>query len=377
MTLMGGTVYGMAMNGTITGGGPGQWATGRNAKAAQDAWLAGGNVPYSIDIGGGARLPLGKLGEPFATPLRMIADLGMYSGYMDRTEQDRSLAQIVGLMSAGLFEASFLTGVDDLMRIVRSGADGTFDYEAGRGVQNYVATQMPFGSLLAFADRVNNPYRAAYEGATLSEMFNFAEIEMGRGIFGKLVNKIPGVETQPLLIDQVTGQPVPIVPGTGPNGMNPLQQAIPFFPRQSEADDVWETIFAIKGSYSEKTLSEDLQPTPAEQQQFNRQMSRVTINGKTLAQAIREFRRRPDVIEFLAKSGVTYKNAGIKKEFDRLFTRYRNRAQDLMIANSPNLINRRDVADAMQYANSVNDLEKVDKLKAQLDELVQRARKGY
>ena len=377
MTLMGGTVYGMAMNGTITGGGPGQWATGRNAKAAQDAWLAGGNVPYSIDIGGGARLPLGKLGEPFATPLRMIADLGMYSGYMDRTEQDRSLAQIVGLMSAGLFEASFLTGVDDLMRIVRSGADGTFDYEAGRGVQNYFATQMPFGSLLAFADRVNNPYRAAYEGATLSEMFNFAEIEMGRGIFGKLVNKIPGVETQPLLIDQVTGQPVPIVPGTGPNGMNPLQQAIPFFPRQSEADDVWETIFAIKGSYSEKTLSEDLQPTPAEQQQFNRQMSRVTINGKTLAQAIREFRRRPDVIEFLAKSGVTYKNAGIKKEFDRLFTRYRNRAQDLMIANSPNLINRRDVADAMQYANSVNDLEKVDKLKAQLDELVQRARKGY
>ena len=30
--------------------------------------------------------------------------------------------------------------------------------------------RLPFGSLLAFADRVNNPYRAAYEGATFGEM---------------------------------------------------------------------------------------------------------------------------------------------------------------------------------------------------------------
>ena len=41
MTLVGGTVYGMAMNGTITGGGPEQWATGYNARKAQEAWLAG------------------------------------------------------------------------------------------------------------------------------------------------------------------------------------------------------------------------------------------------------------------------------------------------------------------------------------------------
>ena len=103
----------------------------------------------------------------------------------------------------------------------------------------------------------------------------------------------------------------------------------------------------------------------------------MTIGGKTLQQAILEFRRRPDVIEYVAKRGVTLKNSGIKREFNRLITMYRNRAQDRMIANSPNLLNRRDVADAMAYAESANDVDKVDLLKGQLEELVKRAQKGY
>ena len=379
MTLVGGTVYGMAMNGTITGGGPEQWATGYNARKAQNAWIAAGNIPYSIDIGNGTRIPIGRLGEPFATPLRMIADMAMYSGYMTRTEQDINLAKIVGIMSAGVFEASFLQGLDNLMSILRAGAEsaGNVDYELGRGVQNYVATQMPFGSLLAFADRVNNPYRAAYEGATFSEMINFAEIEMGRGIFGKLVNKIPGVETQPLLVDQITGQPVPIVPGTGPNGLNPLMQAVPFFPRNSSADPVWDAIYAIQGSYTEKGLGDDVEPTTEEQQAFNLEMSRVTINGKTVAQSILEFRRRPDVIEYLAKSGVTVNNTGIKQEFNALLTRYRNRARSLMLSRSPNLSQRRDTTAAINYAKKTNNLDKVAALKEQLEALVERAKKGY
>ena len=377
MTLVGGTVYGMAMNGTITGGGPEQWATGAQARKAQQAWVAAGNIPYSIDIGNGVRIPLAKLGEPFATGLRMIADLGMYSGYMDRTEQDRSFAQIIGIMSAGIFEASFLQGLDNLMTIIRSGAEGNVDYELGRGVQNFVATQMPFGSLLAFADRVNNPYRAAYEGATFTEMMNFAEIELGRGVLGKLVNKIPGVETQPMLIDQITGQPVPIVPGTGPQGMNPLLQAVPFFPRQSSADPVWDAIYAIQGSYSEKGLGDDIKATTTEQQAFNKRMSETKINGKTVAQAILEFRRRPDVIEYLAKSGVTVQGTGIKREFNMLLTMYRNRARTLMLNNSANLQQRLSTAQGIKFAKRANDLDGAKALETQLDELVQRAKKGY
>ena len=71
---------------------------------------------------------------------------------------------------------------------------------------------------------------------------------------------------------------------------------------------------------------------------------------------------------------MTLKNSGIKREFNQLLTLYRNRAQD-SIANSPNLINRRDVADAMQYTASVNDIQQVEQLKAQLEQLVQRAQK--
>ena len=307
----------------------------------------------------------------------MIADLGMYSGFMDRTQQDKNFAQIIGIMSAGVFEASFLQGLDNLMTIIRSGAEGNVDYELGRGVQNFVATQMPFGSLLAFADRVNNPYRAAYEGATFSEMLNFAEIEMGRGVFGKLVNKIPGVETQPQLIDQITGEPVPIVPGTGEFGMNPLLQAVPFFPRQSSADPVWDAIYAIQGSYTEKGLGEEIKPTTTEQQAFNKLMSQTKINGKTVAQAILEFRRRPDVIEYLSKSGVTVNNTGIKKEFNMLLTMYRNRARTLMLNSNSNLAQRLSTVEAIDYAKRTNNLDSVKALETQLDELVMRAKKGY
>jgi hypothetical protein len=180
-----------------------------------------------------------------------------------------------------------------------------------------------------------------------------------------------------MLIDQITGQPVPIVPGTGPQGLNPLLQAVPFFPRQSSADPVWDAIYAIQGSYTEKGLGEDIKATPDEQQAFNRLMSETRIDGKTVAQAITEFRRRPDVIEYLAKSGVTIKGTGIKKEFNALLTRYRNRARNLMLASSPNLAQRRNTAAAINYAKNNNDVEQIEALEGQLDELVQRAKKGY
>ena len=63
-------------------------------------------------------------------------------------------------------------------------------------------------------------------------------------------------------------------------------QTVPFFPRQTGADAVWDAIYEINGSYTQKELSKDLLPTSVEQQRFNQTMSRVTINGKTLAQAL-------------------------------------------------------------------------------------------
>jgi hypothetical protein len=379
MTLVGGTIYGMAMEGRITGGGPGQWDKGVKGRNAQNAWIAAKNIPYSIDVGGDVRIPIGRLGEPFATPMRMIADLAAYSGFMSRTEQDASNAAIVGMMAGGLFEGSFLKGLDSLMSIIRGAAQGgnAFEYETGRAVQNFVATQMPFSSLLAQADRMNNPYKAAYEGTTFSEMAKFWEVEQGKGVFGKLLNRLPGYEGTPELIDQVTGLPVPITPGVGPEGINPLLQAIPFWPRQSAADPVWDAVFAITGSYSEISLGERLKPTRQEQQEFNGRMAGIKIDGLTLSEAVMKFRQEPDVVEYVEKSGVTLKNSGIKKAFRKLLNSYAKRARDQMLRDNPNLQQRALLNDAIGSAQDANNVEEVKRLEEAFEGLLSRAKKGY
>ena len=376
MTTVGATIYGMAMDGRITGGGPGQWGRGVSARNEQNTWIAQGNVPYSLDVGGGVKVPLGRLGEPFATGLRMVADLGYYSGFMTRQEQDLEFGKVVGLMTAGLYEASFLTGLNNMMRIVTAGP-ANVDYELGRGVQNYFATQTPFGSLLAQVDRMQNPYKAAYEGATFSEMMNFAEVELGQGVFGKMLNKFPGFEGQPPLVDQVTGQKVPITPGVGPNGMNPLLQAIPFLPRQTNADPVWQAVFDIQGSYSQKNLDQKLLPTQTEQQQFNGIMAETRINGKTLAEAVLEFRNLPEVQEYVQKSGVTLLNSEIQRRFKRIFNAYSNRAKNIMLNNNPNFAERAALVEAANYAERAGNVEQYKSINQQIEGLVQRAQKGY
>ena len=377
MTLVGGATYGLATSGVITGGGPGKWATGRNARLAQQAWERN-NVPYSIGLPGGSRLPLAKLGEPFAVGLRMIADLGMYSGYMERTDQDFAYAQAVGIMAAGMFDASYLKGLDSFFTLLRAGADGNLDYEGGRAAQNFFATQMPFGSLLAQVDRSVNPYKAAYEGSTFSEMANVFETDIGQGFLGKLVNRIPGVDTNPMLVDQLTNRYVPIVPGTGPNGLNPLQQAIPFFPRgDSSSDAVWEFVYSFNGQYSEMSLGTGIEPTMGEQQQFNSMMATVEIGGKRVEQAIMEFSRRPDVREFIAKKGVTLKSSALQKEFRQLLAEYRDEARGVMFNSNPNLKTRREVERAIKDARNRDDVEGVRNLEEQMQELIKRSKKGY
>jgi hypothetical protein len=179
------------------------------------------------------------------------------------------------------------------------------------------------------------------------------------------------------LVDQVTGQGVPITPGVGPNGLNPLMQAIPFLPRQTNADPVWQAIFDIQGSYSQKNLPKDLLPTSTEQQQFNGLMAEVKVDGKTLAQAVIEFRNRPDVREYVAKSGVVLRNSDINREFKRLFNDYASRAKNVLLNNNPNLAERASLAEAANYAEKIGNAEQMKQLEAEIEGLVQRAKRGY
>ena len=373
MTMLGGMLWGKTQDGTMTGGGPNSFKTGYDAVKAQRVWEKY-NVPYSISFGE-TRIPIDTLGEPFATPLRTLANIGMYSGYMNRTEQDQMFGMWVGMVSGGLFDASFLQGVDNLLRMVRSGSDA--DFEIGRGVQNYIATQMPFGSLLAYIDRANDPYRSAYEGAGISEMFKLFDGEVGRGLFGKFRAKIPGVGGTPLLVDQIGGENIPVIPGTGDYGMNPLQQAIPFFPRSVPSDTAWEAVMEVMGSYSDAKLPVELKPTMQETQDFNKAMSEVRINGLRFEEWIMQWRNRPDVVEFVEKNGVVVRGTAIQQEFLSMKRKYREVAMNKIIGESDNLTERRLTADAMKVASDNNDVEYMETLSSRIDELRKRASRGY
>ena len=383
-TALGGAVWGMVMSGNMTGGGPGKWTVAagpegtkdpRQLRKAQQAWLAAGNVPYSLKVPGtDTWIPLDRFGEPFSITLRMIADLGMYSGYMQRDEQDQAFGAWVGIASSGLFNASFARGIYDLMGILRG---ENADYVLSQQARNYAATQLPFGSFLAYLDRLEDPYKGAYEETSLRDIFALHEDAFGRGLFGKLAAKIPGVEGSPQLIDQLTGKPVPIVPGTGPNGLNPFQQAIPLFPRNSKADDTWQTVMDVMGSYEEKSAPIDL--TEGEQQQFNKLMSETVINGMTVSQAINRFRNRADAKEFIQKKGAVLsgKRFQVQLDFNNMLNEYKKRALLQLQMSNPSVLERTRLNDASDQFRKMNDLERAEAVSAEIDSLLQRARLGY
>lgn len=373
-TALAGTVYGMAMNGQITGGGPGRWTAGRNGKAAQDAWIAAGNVPYSLKVGDQS-IPFDRFGEPVAIVLRMFADLGMHSAYMDGKDQEEVFAGMVGITASAWYQASFLKGLEVFTKLGQQDND----LAAAQAVQNYVATQTPFGSLLAYVDRVTDPYKGAYDGGSFLDMLKVTEDAFGTGIFGKAANRIPGVGSAPQLIDQLTGKPVPVTPGVGPGGLNSLQMAIPFFPRGGQVDPVWKAVYDVKGSYMERRPTGGLKLTAKEQQQLNALMARSTINGQSLQQRILAFRQRPDVNQYVSQRGsaLTGVRTAIESELDKIIgEHYQQALLELKMAD-PNVLQRTQSIDAVKYAASNNDVQGVQQLQGQVDDLYQRALRGY
>jgi hypothetical protein len=371
-TSLGFWMYTQAMSGRVTGGGPGRWTAGRNGKAAQDAWVAAGNVPYSIRIGDQA-IPFDRFGEPVAIALRMFSDLGMYAAYMDQTEQEEVFSGMVSIAASGLYQASFLQGVETLMKVGQEDSD----YALGQAVQNYAATQTPFGGLLAFVDRVADPYKGAYQGASFADVMKVHEDTFGTGIFGKLANRIPGLGTAPQLVDQLTGRPVPVVPGVGPGGLNPLQMAIPIMPRNNSTDAVWKTVWDIKGSYIEKRPPFKL--SAKEQQQLNGLMATAQVGGKTLGQRILEYRNRAEVQQYISNRGSSVSGTafGVERGLDKIITEHYQQALEQLLATDNDVMLRARLHEAKGLAAENNNIEDARSIGSQLDDLYQRARRGY
>jgi hypothetical protein len=372
-------MYAGVMSGAIVGGGPGRWTGGGKGSTAQrafDQWLEEhGRSRYSIQIGD-LNIPFDRFGEPIAIVLRMVADAGMYSSYADYQDQEHWMAGIAGIMATGLYQASFLQGLQDVMGILTDpeAANGA---KSGRAVQNWLSTQTPFGGFLNYVRRIEDPYKHAYGGASFIEAMRVHEDFYG-SVFGKLNDRLPGVGKAPQLIDQITGKPVPITPGGGPNGLNPLQQAIPFLPRGGKGEaGAWSAIFAIKGSYQEKR-PDGVRLTSAEQQQYNKYMAEIVIGGKTVEQFIKDYARKPEVQQFIEKRAALRSSdkAKITQTLDRAITEYSQAAWYRLVQNNSAVARRATMTEAKKALLKENDLSGAQTVSDGIDELFRAARAG-
>jgi hypothetical protein len=382
MSAIAGTFYMGATNGTIVGGGPGRWAQGGKDAPAQKAWEAmineQGKTPYSINLGDGTSIPFSRLPEPMAGMMRMFADMGMFSSYVSMESQEEWLAAMAGIMVSGLYQASFLKGINDIVDLVGN-PNTTMGVKGGKAIQNWMATQTPFGGLLSYVDQASDPFKHAYQGATLGEVWKVHEDAFGTGIFAKIADRIPGFNGTPVMIDQITGRPVPTFPGGGPGGLNPAQLAIPVLPRGFQgADAAWAAIFKIKGSYVEKTPNGRLgyKLSNAEQQELNKRMAATVINGKTLEQAVLEYYNRPDVQQYVNKKGAAFMDVrtGIEAGLDRIISDYFDAALMRYGAEVPSIGRRQILAEGAKRAAMGNDLSTATQMRSEIDALFDEAR---
>ena len=373
-TALAGTFYTMAMNGQLVGGGPQRWNPAGREGPAQKAWEAynreNGIVPYSI---GG--VPFARFGEPIAIVLRMAADMGMYASYAKDEDREGWLAAHAGIMVSSLYDATFFTGLENLINTLdpRS-TEFIAGTNGGRSVQNYVATYTPFGGMLNFIDKTTDPNRGGIQkDISALQMLKVWENTFTTGILAKVADRVPGIG-QPALVDQLTGAYIPVYPGGGPEGLNPFQVAIPFLPRGGEKNPgPWTAVWEVMGEYQEKRPA--VQLTIAEQQKLNFMMANIELDGKTVAQAIMEYRNRPDVRKYVAGRGSSYNTPAdlYSKELNSIINSYQQAAFRHLADHDSSIGSREALLRLKKGALSMGDQATAGQASSQMDELYRLA----
>ena len=369
----------------LSGGGPSRWMSGSQGMAAQRAWEMAGNQRYSFRYGPGADqvVPFDRFGEPFATVLRMITDVGTVSAFLDDEEKDTTMAAIASVMATGLYNSSFLSSFGNFMDLVFAVDEPRyFDKMFAGNVRSYINTFTPMGGLLGYVERLDDPYRAAYEPGSTADLFGSLEQMVGNGILANAAKRIPG-NALPAQHDQILGEPIPIYPGMGPEGISAAEMAVPLFPRlQDKANPAVKAWTEVAGPYRMYVPhgrgQSDFQLTPQEQKDLAIAMSQVTIRGKTFAEAIMDIRNRPEVQAYLARRGTRYGklNSEWADEMNELRTRYGEAAYTSIMTNSETLTIREAKRSELNEAKKGSDGTKVLQLQDQLRELYDRARYG-
>lgn len=380
ITFMTGVIsmmYMKAMEGTITGGGPRRWAatdTARQQSDAQRAWERA-NVPYSFKWGD-AYIPFDRWPEPFATLMRLTADLGQASAYMTEQEKDDAIGTLIGVAASGLYQSSMLTGIEQLMSTVSR--PNEFDSRAAANVQQWFATQTPLAGLMSYVDQIQDPYRSAYQESGLKYLLSFEDV-FGRGVLGKVAERFPGGDgVRPMQVDQLYGEGIPVTPGFGPNGLNPLFKAIPFLPRTLDGtgDEAYQAALEMAGGWREYSPSSSVvELSVAQQQDLNRRMGTMRIGGKTLSQAVMDLRNRADVRAYVDARGSAppETGTGIAEELAALRSRYGQAALAQIMGNSVELQKQQQLKALLKRQKKSNDYEGAVTTTQKIDQLLRLA----
>ena len=377
MTATLGTLTTMAAMGQMTGGGPDRWAKDRGAQARirQRVWEQN-NQKYSMTLGNGYVLPFDKFPEPAATLMRIAADLGSAHAYMTDEEKDEAFGAFVGVSLTGLYNSSALTGFDRLFRIFRD--EASVDQYLAENVQYYISTQTPFGGMMGYLNKQVDPYERAYQTTNTKFLMNFEDV-FGTGILSKVANRFPGGSSlKPVQIDQLYGEPVPITPGVGPSGMNPLGDAIPFLPRKGPKDAAWQAVWEMAGSWQDYNPKSVIELTTAEQQALNKIMGKLVINGKTLSQAVMALRNTPEVDQLVRQRGLASPDTrtGVAQQLSKLRSTYGRAALAKMLRSDVGMQRRAALTRQLKENKNANNMEAAKTTSQELNQLLELARKG-
>jgi hypothetical protein len=297
---------------------------------------------YQIKIGD-TIIPMSQLGEPFNTIAKIAIDIAEVSGYMKSEEQDDMMALAAGIAVSGLTNASFLTGVNQLVETLVS-PDGTGDKFTALG-QQMAKVYTPFGALLNYVDTIQDPYREIYRGNRLKPIWgddgDWAQT-IG-GLLAPIRARIPGAgDNLPVLHDPIFGEPVPVSPGIGLQGTDLLQLTVPFFPRGlAEADPLWEKIHQSIPKFQAPMPSGSPELTQQELQKMNKRTKTYKIDGKTLAQALGAYYDQPEVAATLKALGTTHLvDETVKGQVMEITRQYREKIFSEMLQEDPVLLER-------------------------------------
>jgi hypothetical protein len=343
-----GVVAMQVMSGNMVGGGPRRWLNDSSKWEQDQAWADAkraqgfSSARYEWKFEDGTTWDFSSFGEPFTIWAKMIADMAEFSGYMDEQDKEASLAMLALLGAKGFAEASFLQGFQNLMDLF----DGTGRSQM-KAAQGYAGVFTPFGGLLSYAGQLQAQGREVtygYEGAGFKQGFWPGIAEFWDALTERWQQRVPGYGNNPEMLDPIFGKPVPITPGIGPaSGLGPLELAIPFMPRGArESDELYADIYQLTGGYRPYRGPSTLKFTVAEQMRLNGMMGQVVINGKTKAQAFREFFARPEVREYMKTgAGVNRSlNFAPEREFRKIDREYGKLALQRLLAEDKTMAAR-------------------------------------